>query len=61
MAVIYARLKGQYKFKYQVVNIKWKHKLFPIDISNSGHNTEIDLMIYKNHYVLIKKLNILFW
>ena len=37
---------------------KWKHKLVPVENNSSKNDTEIDLMIYKNHYVLIKKLHI---
>ena len=35
-----------------------KHKLVPIELSKSEYETTIDLLIYKNHYVLIKKLHI---
>ena len=41
---------------YQDQN-KWKHKLIPIEISKKSDKV-IDLLIYKNHYVLIKKLHI---
>ena len=34
-----------------------KQKLFPIEISKKVSDKVIDLLIYKNHYVLIKKLN----
>ena len=36
----------------------WKHKLIPIEISKKNSNRVIDLAIYKNHYVLIKKLDV---
>ena len=36
---------------------QWKHKLIPIEISKNDSAGVIDLAIYKNHYVLIKKLN----
>ena len=42
---------------YQDQN-KWKHKLIPIEISKNDSNRVIDLAIYKNHYVLIKKLDV---
>ena len=29
------------------------HKLVPIELSKNEHETTIDLLIYKNHYVLI--------
>ena len=35
-----------------------KHKLIPIEISKNKSDEVIDLLIYKNHYVLIKKLNV---
>ena len=35
-----------------------KHKLLPIEISKNESDKVIDLLIYKNHYVLIKKLNV---
>ena len=37
---------------------QWKHKLIPIEISKNNSDKVIDLAIYKNHYVLIKKLDI---
>ena len=42
---------------YQDQN-QWKHKLIPIEISKNNSNRVIDLAIYKNHYVLIKKLDV---
>ena len=42
---------------YQDQN-QWKHKLIPIEISKNNTDTVIDLAIYKNHYVLIKKLDV---
>ena len=35
-----------------------KHKLIPIEISKNVSDKNIDLLIYKNHYALIKKLNV---
>ena len=35
-----------------------KHKLIPIEISKSESDKVIDFLIYKNHYVLIKTLNV---
>ena len=37
---------------------QWKHKLIPIEISKNNSDRVIDLAIYKNHYVLIKKLDV---
>ena len=42
---------------YQDQN-QWKHKLIPIEISKNETDRVIDLAIYKNHYVLIKKLDV---
>ena len=36
---------------------KWKHNLIPIEISKNESDKFIDLLIYKNHYDLIKKLH----
>ena len=44
-------------FFYQDQN-QWKHKLIPIEISKNNSDRVIDLAIYKNHYVLIKKLDV---
>ena len=38
--------------------INWRHKLIPIESSENGSDKVIDLAIYKNHYVLIKKFNV---
>ena len=37
---------------------KWKHNLISIEISKNDSDRVIDLLIYKNHYALIKKLNV---
>ena len=37
---------------------KWKHNLKPIEISINESDKVIDLLIYKNHYALIKKLHV---
>ena len=42
---------------YQDQN-QWKHKVIPIEISKNESDRVIDLAIYKNHYVLIKKLDV---
>ena len=36
----------------------WKYKLVPLEIKKNNGEYEIDLLIYKNHYVLIKKLHV---
>ena len=42
---------------YRQGNVE-KHKLVPVEISKNNNDNCIDLMIYKNHYVLIKKLHV---
>ena len=42
-----------YQDQYQ-----WKHKLIPVEVSKNNSDRVIDLAIYKNHYVLIKKLDV---
>ena len=42
---------------YQDQN-KWKHKLILIEISKNISDRVIDLAIYKNHYILIKKIDV---
>ena len=37
---------------------KWQHNLIPIEISKNESDKVIDLLIYKNHYALIKKLHV---
>ena len=37
---------------------KWKHNLNPIEISKTDSDRVVDLLIYKNHYAVIKKLNV---
>ena len=43
---------------YQDQN-QWKHKLIPMEVSKNESDRVIDLAIYKNHYVLIKKLDVI--
>ena len=42
---------------YQDQN-KWKHNMISIQISKTETDIVIDLLIYKNHYALIEKLNV---
>ena len=37
---------------------KWKHNLIPIEISKNESDKVVDFLVYKNHYALIKKLNV---
>ena len=36
----------------------WRHKLIPIEVSKNNSDKLIDLLISKNQYALIKKLNV---
>ena len=40
---------------YQAEN-EWKHNLIPIEISKNNSNRVNDVIIYENHYVVIKNL-----
>ena len=44
---------------YQDQN-QWKHELIPIEVSKNDSDKFIDLAIYKNHYILIKKIRCIF-
>ena len=37
---------------------KWNHKIIAIEITKNDSERDIDLLIYKNHYVLLKKIHI---
>ena len=37
---------------------KWRHKQIPIEVSKNDSERVIDLLTYKNHYSLSKKLNV---
>ena len=43
---------------YQDKN-EWKHNLLPIDVSKIESYRVVDLIKYKNHYALIKKLKVI--
>ena len=42
---------------YQDKN-KWKHILIPIEVSENKSDRVVDLLIYKNHCALLKKINV---
>ena len=44
---------------YQDEN-QWKHKLIPFKINKNESDRFINLAIYKNHYVFIKKIDVIF-
>ena len=47
-----------YELNFYQDGDKWKHNLIPIEISKNESDKVIDLLIYKNHYALIKKLHV---
>ena len=44
---------------YQDKN-KWKHKILPNEISKNESDRVIDLLIYRKHFALIKKIKCVF-
>ena len=47
-----------YELNFYQDGDKWKHNLIPIEISKSESDKIVDLLIYRNHYALIKKLHV---
>ena len=47
-----------YELNFYQDGDKWKHNLKPIEISKNEWHNVIDLLIYKNHYALIKKIHV---
>ena len=47
-----------YELNFYQDSDKWKHNLIPIEISKNESDNVIDLLIYTNHYALIKKLHV---
>ena len=47
-----------YELNFNQNGDKWKHNLIPIEISKNESDKVINLLIYKNHYALIKKLHV---
>ena len=47
-----------FELKFYQDKDKWKHNLIPIEISKNDSDKIVDLLIYKNLYALIKKLNV---
>ena len=47
-----------FELKFYQDQKKWRLKLIPIDVSRNDSNRVVNLLIYKNHYALIKKLNL---
>ena len=49
---------NRYELNFYQDHNQWKQKLIPIEVSKGDSDRDIDLAIYKNHYVLIKKLDL---
>ena len=47
-----------YELNFYQDGDKWNHNLIPIEISKNESDNNIDLLIYKNLYALIKKLHV---
>ena len=47
-----------YEINFYEDGDKRKHNLIPIEFSKNESDKVIDLIIYKNHYALIKKLHV---
>ena len=47
-----------YELNFYQDGDKWKHNLLPTEISKNESDNVIELLIYKNHYALIKKLHV---
>ena len=47
-----------YELNFYQDEDEWKHNLLPTEISKNESDNIIDLLIYKNHYALIKKLHV---
>ena len=45
--------------KFYQDQTKRRHKLIPVEVSKNDSDRDTDLAIYKNQYVLIKKLNVI--
>ena len=44
----------KFELQFHQKGINWKQKLIPLEVCGTNSETVIDLMIYKNHYDLIK-------
>ena len=47
-----------YELNFYQDDDKWEHNLLPLEISKNGSDKTVDLLIYKNHYALMKKLHV---
>ena len=47
-----------FELKFYQDQNHWSHKLIPIEISKNNSDRVIDLAFYKNHYILIKTLDV---
>ena len=47
-----------FELNFYPVKNQWKHNLIPIEIIKNESDKIIDLILYENQYVFIKKLNV---
>ena len=47
-----------YELKFDQDGDNWKHNIVPIEISKNESDKVIDLLFYKNHFALIRKLHV---
>ena len=47
-----------FELKFYQDQYKWKHNLTPIEICKNDTDRVLELLIYRNHYVLIQNLNV---
>ena len=47
-----------FELKFYQDKNNWKYNLIPIEISRNESDRVVEILIYKNHYALIKKLNV---
>ena len=48
-----------FELKFYQDQNEWRHKSIPTEVSKSESDRVIDLLIYKDHYGLIKQLNVI--
>ena len=51
---------NEFQINFYQDKSNWKHNLNPIEIGKTNSDRVVDLLFYKNHYVLIEKLHVFF-
>ena len=47
-----------FELNFCLQNKKWKHKLKPFEITEKESDGVVDLLKYKNHYVLLRRIHV---